>query len=171
MIGRPQGFLRQLELSFNGDCFDHDPPSATLALREAFRAVSQRDGARRLRSLTVDLRDLRMFADPETALACVVLIVHFAELASVRLEKLEIITDTERFPAGAPFFTALPDLGKLVLVSHYYESGDGRLPDLFNQVAPPNAVPPYTARLKSLVLEGTLSFDRLIEKHDSSGPR
>jgi hypothetical protein len=153
--GRLQGFLRELGLSIDCVFFDDDPPTATLALRDVYREISQRDGARRLRTLKVDLSNMRsVLGDPDIPLACVVQTVNFAELASVRLKTLKIVTDADRFPAGAPFFAALPDLEELLLVSRSYISGDGRLPDFFSQVAPASPMPSYASMLTKLKLQG-----------------
>lgn len=163
--GRHQGFLRELGLSIDCVFFDDDPPAATLALRDAFREISQRDGARRLRTLKVDLGNLRSaLGDPDVPLACVVSTVNFAELASVRLKTLKIVTDADRFPAGAPFFAALPDLEELLLVSRSNISGDGRLPDFFNQVAPANPTPSYGSMLTKLKLEGASPRGRVAKR-------
>ncbi|GAA5984424.1 hypothetical protein JCM10908_003341 [Rhodotorula pacifica] len=159
---RAKGFLRKLGISFEADAFERDPASAALTLRDTFREISQRDGARRLQILSVDLRDLRVLGDPEVVLACLVQTVNFAELASVRLESLKLVTDTARFPAGAPFFAALPSLKKLLLVSRQYASADGRLPDFFSQVAPASSTPAYSSMLTRLTLQGVSLADSVL---------
>ncbi len=80
--------------------------------------------------------------------------MNFAELASVRLKTLKLVTDADRFPAGAPFFAALPDLEELLLVSRCHITGDGRLPDFFNQVGPASPTPTYGSMLTKLKLQG-----------------
>ena len=163
--GRLQGFLRELGLSIDCVFFDDDSPAATVALRDAFREISQRDGARRLRTLKVDLSNMRgALGDPDVPLACVVQTVNFAEFASVRLKTLKIVTAADRFPAGAPFFAALPDLEELLLVSRAHITGDGRLPDFFNQVAPANPTPSYGSMLTKLKLEGASPRGRVAKR-------
>lgn len=79
----------------------------------------------------------------------------FAEFSAVNLRELSILTSLDRFPAGAPFLFALPQLRKLVLTSQQYEPpGDARLPDFFSTTASIESAQITSSSLTSLVLSG-----------------
>lgn len=150
--------MRGVELACDPDELD-DSAAALMAIKEAFREISKRDGARRIRSLKVDLILLGTLDDTEMALACLVHAVNFAELAAVRLRHLEVRTQEDRFPVGMPIFGALPDLDELVVTSSPHAVPGNRLPDFFQQVSTTKSVAPYASNLTCLKLQGNLLYN------------
>ncbi|BGP57849.1 hypothetical protein JCM8202v2_005498 [Rhodotorula sphaerocarpa] len=141
IASRAEGCLRGVELACDPDELD-DSAAALMAIKEAFREISKRDGARRIRGLKVDLSLLGTLNDTEMALACLVHAVNFAELAAVRLRHLEVRTQEDRFPVGMPIFGALPDLDELVVTSSPHAVPGNRPPDFFQQVSTTKSVAP-----------------------------
>ncbi|GAA5866783.1 hypothetical protein JCM1840_004265 [Sporobolomyces johnsonii] len=146
VASRSKGALRTLSLCLE-DHLDIGLDQLTpILLRQILREITVLDGARNLRHLELDLLSFRYQADEAPAYDCV-----FAEFSAVNLETLKILTALDRFPAGAPFLSALPSLKKLLVSSERLEpTAHSRLPDFFG--AQPES--PGTSGLTTLVLAG-----------------
>lgn len=156
---RARDHLRRLTLHFDAE----DPMMCTtmaIVLKQIFREVS-RHGARGLEELVVDLESAQdLMEDLEPAYACVVLAAQFSEFSAVNLKTLRIVTSLNRYPAGAPFFFALPQLDKLVLTSSPTDPyDDARLPDFFSTSASLEAAQLTSCSLRTLILSGTSLMD------------
>ncbi|GAA6044031.1 hypothetical protein JCM8097_004314 [Rhodosporidiobolus ruineniae] len=160
---RSKGSLRHLSIHFrvpeeNGLPLSSLP--AVVMLKQILREVSVRDGARKLETLEVDLKAFRYCEDAEVPFNIVALVVQFAEFSAVNLRQLRILTCLDRFPAGAPFFFALPQLKKLVVTSSKYDpAGGAMLPSFYQTQSTIEAAQASSVALRTLVLSGTCLMD------------
>ncbi|BGP51198.1 hypothetical protein JCM10450v2_007127 [Rhodotorula kratochvilovae] len=162
---RAQDHLRTLALEFDLGDEMLMLSTVTVVLKQILREVST-NGARGLRELKVDLMGLRYADDLEPAYACIVLAAQpfqFAEFSAVKLRTLRILSTVDRYPAGAPFYFALPQLDKLVLTSSPTEPyGDARLPDFFSTTASLESAQITTCALTTLILSGVCLMDSML---------
>ncbi|GAA6052951.1 hypothetical protein JCM3770_006752 [Rhodotorula araucariae] len=151
---RAQDHLRLLALEFDLGDEALMLSTVTVVLKQILREVST-NGARGLRELEVDLTGLRYIDDLEPAYASI-----FAEFSAVNLRTLRILSTVDRYPAGAPFYFALPQLEKLILTSSPSEPyGDARLPDFFSTTASLESAQITSCALATLILSGVCLMD------------
>lgn len=79
----------------------------------------------------------------------------FLEFSAINIKRLIITTSLKRFPAGAPFFAAMPTLEQLTLTSLSEEPyADSRLPEFFSTAATIQETQITTSALHELTLSG-----------------
>ncbi|BGP27269.1 hypothetical protein JCM10295v2_006233 [Rhodotorula toruloides] len=158
---RSKGNLRTLSITFDAGLQDLHISTVPIIVKQVLQEVAKRDGGKSLTEFELDLRGLRYHDDIEPIYAAIVLAAQFAEFSAVRsLKTFKIYSTVDRFPAGAPFFFALPGVEYLVLTSEPYElPGDARLPDFFSASATLQNSQISSCALKKLVLSGVSLLD------------
>ncbi|GEM10695.1 hypothetical protein Rt10032_c12g4712 [Rhodotorula toruloides] len=153
---RSKGNLRTLSITFDAGLQDLHISTVPIIVKQVLQEVAKRDGGKSLTEFELDLRGLRYHDDIEPIYAAI-----FAEFSAVRsLKTFKIYSTVDRFPAGAPFFFALPGVEYLVLTSEPYElPGDARLPDFFSASATLQNSQISSCALKKLVLSGVSLLD------------